>query len=115
MQDSDHPGLIGSGTSIRASTAAASTALVVGAMKPARMLLVPASTAIVSSVLRTAPSAYRHMMSRLLVSMGTTSPGRSAVTGQGGIDCGLAAGSADAIGYGKNVCCFAAMTTRAAA
>jgi hypothetical protein len=30
-------------------------------------------------------------------------------------DGGLAAGSADAIGYGEGVCCFAAMITRTAA
>jgi hypothetical protein len=75
---------IGSGTSIRASTAAASTALVVGAMMPAAMVLVATSTAMVSSALRTTPSAYRHMMSSLFVSMGTSSPGRSAVTGVNG-------------------------------
>jgi hypothetical protein len=34
----------------------------VGAMMPARMVLVAASTATVSSALRITPSAYRHMM-----------------------------------------------------
>ena len=82
--DSDQPGRIGSGTSIRANTAAASTALVVGAMMPARMLLVATSMAMVSSALRITPSAYRHMMSSVFVSMGTSSPGRSAVTGVNG-------------------------------
>ncbi len=69
---------------MRASTAAASTALVVGAMMPARMLLVATSMAMVSSALRMTPSAYRHMMSSVFVSMGTSSPGRRAVTGVNG-------------------------------
>ena len=83
-RDSSQPGRIGSGTSIRARTAAASTAFVVGAMMLAAMVLVATSTATVSSALRITPSAYRHMMSSLLVSITTFSPGLSAVTGVNG-------------------------------
>jgi hypothetical protein len=83
-RDSAQPGRIGSGTSIRASTAAASTAFVVGAMMPAAMVLVATSIVAVSSARRITPSAYRHMMSSLFVSMTTFSPGRSAVTGVNG-------------------------------
>jgi hypothetical protein len=76
--DSGQPGRNDSGTTIRASTATASTAFVVGAITPVRMLRVATSTAIVSSARRVTPSAYRHRMSMVLVSICTCSPGRRA-------------------------------------
>ena len=74
---SGHPGRSGCGTSSRASTATASTAFVDGAITPVRMLRVATSTAIVSSARRVTPSAYRHRMSIVFVSICTCSPGRS--------------------------------------
>lgn len=74
---SGQPGRSGCGTSSRASTATASTAFVDGAITPVRMLRVATSTAIVNSARRATPSAYRHRMSIVFVSICTCSPGRT--------------------------------------
>ena len=59
--------LVKRGSVWRSSTATASTAFVVGATTPVRMLRVATSTAIVNPARRVTPSAYRHRMSMVLV------------------------------------------------
>ncbi|MFD4954033.1 hypothetical protein [Streptomyces sp. NPDC058451] len=79
------PGRMGSGTSIRASSTAASTPLVpAGRSRAAQIVRVATSTAIVSSGRATTPSSSTAMMSRRVESICTISPGRAARDGVNG-------------------------------
>jgi hypothetical protein len=82
---SAHPGRIGSGTRTRASSRAASTALVpAGRRIAAQIVLVATSTAIVSSTRPVTPSSRMASTSSGVVSIWTTSPGRAAAVGVNG-------------------------------
>ncbi len=85
---SAHPGRIGSGTSVRASSSAASTALVpAGRNTAAQIVRVATSTIIVNSTRPGTPSPSNAMTSSGVVSICTISPGRTAklcVNGCGG-------------------------------
>jgi hypothetical protein len=85
---SAHPGRIGSGTRVRASSRAASTALVpAGRRTAAQMVREATSTAILSSSRPVTPSSSTARTSSGVVSIWTTSPGRTAVVGVNGA-CG---------------------------
>ncbi|MFE7765888.1 hypothetical protein [Streptomyces sp. NPDC057438] len=82
---SAQPGRIGSGTSIRASSKAASTAFVpAGRRMAAQIVLDAISTAMVSSTLPVTPSSRTASTSSGVVSICTTSPGRAAMVGVNG-------------------------------
>lgn len=82
---SAQPGRIGSGTSVRASNSAASTALVpAGRSTAAQMVRVATSTAMVSSTRPVTPSSNIASTSSGVVSIWTTSPGRAAADGVNG-------------------------------
>ncbi|MEU3391284.1 hypothetical protein [Streptomyces albidoflavus] len=76
------PGRIGSGTSILASSTAASTPFVpAGLSRAAQMVRVVTSTAIVSSGRATTPSSSTVITSSRVESICTISPGRAAMDG----------------------------------
>ena len=78
----DHPGRIGSGTSIRASNSAASTALVpTGRSTAAQIVRVATSTTIVKSARTGTPESSNTSTSIGVESICTCSPGRAACVG----------------------------------
>lgn len=80
-----HPGRIGSGTSIRANSSAASTAFVpIGRSTPAQIVRVATSTAIVRSARATTPASSCTITSSGVESICTCSPGRAASVGVNG-------------------------------
>lgn len=79
------PGRIGSGTSILASSTAASTPFVpAGRSRAAQIVRVVTSTAIVSSGRATTPSSSTAITSSRVESICTISPGRAAMDGVNG-------------------------------
>jgi hypothetical protein len=81
----DQPGRISSGTSIRASSNAASTAFVpTGRSTPAQIVLVATSTAIVRSARTGIPDSSNTITSIGVESICTCSPGRAAIVAVNG-------------------------------
>ncbi|MFE9096108.1 hypothetical protein [Streptomyces sp. NPDC007264] len=82
---SAHPGRIGSGTIIRASSRAASTAFVpAGRRTAAQIVLDATSAAMVDSTRPVTPSSRTASTSSGVVSICTISPGRAAIVGVNG-------------------------------